>query len=70
MFHANLTVLVSFFLVQRQVAGIVDNLKMMAMDMGGELDKQNDQIGRITDKVIYTTFNSVTEKTIFFYLYF
>ncbi|XP_066930692.1 synaptosomal-associated protein 25-like [Clytia hemisphaerica] len=33
-----------------QVAGIVDNLKMMAMDMGGELDKQNTQIERITDK--------------------
>lgn len=33
-----------------QVAGIVDNLKSMAMDMGGELDKQNTQIDRITDK--------------------
>ena len=35
----------------RQVAGIVDNLKSMAMEMGGELDKQNTQIDRITDKV-------------------
>lgn len=33
-----------------QVAGIVDNLKSMALDMGGELDRQNVQIDRITDK--------------------
>ena len=29
---------------------MLGNLKNMAMDMGQELDKQNEQIGRITDK--------------------
>lgn len=33
-----------------QVAGIVDNLKSMAMDMGDELDTQNRQISRLHDK--------------------
>ncbi|XP_057304707.1 synaptosomal-associated protein 25-like [Hydractinia symbiolongicarpus] len=33
-----------------QVAGIVDNLKAMAIDMGSELETQNKQIDRITDK--------------------
>eukprot|EP00795_Rhopilema_esculentum_P013643 gene13643-4541_t len=33
-----------------QVSGIVGNLKAMAVDMGTELDKQNRQIDRITDK--------------------
>lgn len=35
-----------------QVAGIVDNLKSMAVDMGSELDQQNKQIDRITDKTM------------------
>jgi len=34
----------------QQVGGLLGNLKNMAMDMGQELDKQNEQIGRITDK--------------------
>ncbi|XP_065656453.1 synaptosomal-associated protein 25 isoform X2 [Hydra vulgaris] len=33
-----------------QVAGILTNLKSMAIDMGGELDRQNTQITRLTDK--------------------
>uniref|UniRef100_A0A8C5FTS1 Synaptosomal-associated protein n=1 Tax=Gadus morhua TaxID=8049 RepID=A0A8C5FTS1_GADMO len=33
------------------VGDIIGNLKTMAMDMGGELDKQNKQIDRLTDKV-------------------
>ena len=33
-----------------QVAGIVGNLKSMALDMGEELDSQNKQIGRLHDK--------------------
>ena len=33
-----------------KVGGLLGNLKNMAMDMGQELDKQNEQIGRITDK--------------------
>ncbi|XP_006632625.3 synaptosomal-associated protein 23 [Lepisosteus oculatus] len=33
-----------------QVGGIIGNLKTMAMDMGSEIDKQNKQIDRITDK--------------------
>nr|XP_061798438.1 synaptosomal-associated protein 23-like [Nerophis lumbriciformis] len=32
------------------VGGIIGNLKSMAMDMGNEIDKQNKQIDRITDK--------------------
>ncbi|KAM4625773.1 synaptosome associated protein 23.1 isoform 2-T2 [Polymixia lowei] len=32
------------------VGGIIGNLKNMAMDMGNEIDKQNKQIDRITDK--------------------
>ncbi|XP_061752264.1 synaptosomal-associated protein 23-like isoform X2 [Nerophis ophidion] len=32
------------------VGGIIGNLKTMAMDMGTEIDKQNTQIDRITDK--------------------
>ncbi|KAM3871045.1 synaptosome associated protein 23.1 [Diretmus argenteus] len=32
------------------VGSIIGNLKTMAMDMGGEIDKQNKQIDRITDK--------------------
>jgi len=35
-----------------QVAGIVDNLKLMAMDMGEELDSQNKQLGRLEDKTV------------------
>jgi len=34
----------------QQVSGLVSNLKNMALDMGTELDKQNRQIERITDK--------------------
>lgn len=34
----------------QQVSGLVSNLKNMALDMGSELDKQNAQISRITDK--------------------
>ncbi|MBN3296094.1 SNP23 protein, partial [Amia calva] len=34
-----------------QVGSIIGNLKNMAMDMGNEIDKQNKQIDRITDKV-------------------
>ncbi|KPP71381.1 synaptosomal-associated protein 23-like, partial [Scleropages formosus] len=33
-----------------QVGNIIDNLKTMALDMGTEIDKQNKQIDRITDK--------------------
>ncbi|XP_075263582.1 synaptosomal-associated protein 25-like [Convolutriloba macropyga] len=33
-----------------QVAGIVTNLKHMALDMGSELDNQNRQLDRIKDK--------------------
>ncbi|KAI1895208.1 hypothetical protein AGOR_G00103940 [Albula goreensis] len=33
-----------------QVGSIIGNLKTMAMDMGTEIDKQNKQIDRITDK--------------------
>uniref|UniRef100_A0A3Q3QJR2 Synaptosomal-associated protein n=1 Tax=Monopterus albus TaxID=43700 RepID=A0A3Q3QJR2_MONAL len=32
------------------VGGIIGNLKNMAVDMGSEIDKQNKQIDRITDK--------------------
>lgn len=32
------------------VGGIIGNLKTMAMDMGSEIDKQNKQIDRITEK--------------------
>ncbi|XP_056151545.1 synaptosomal-associated protein 23-like isoform X2 [Lampris incognitus] len=32
------------------VGGIIGNLKNMALDMGGEIDKQNKQIDRIIDK--------------------
>ena len=46
-------------LISSQVAGIVDNLKMMAMDMGTELDKQNTQIERITDKVLLKFYYSL-----------
>lgn len=34
-----------------EVAGIVGNLKAMAIDMGNEIESQNKQIDRITDKV-------------------
>ena len=33
-----------------QVAGIVTNLKHMALDMGSEIDNQNRQLDRIKDK--------------------
>ncbi|XP_023683257.1 synaptosomal-associated protein 23 [Paramormyrops kingsleyae] len=33
-----------------QVGNIIDNLKSLAVDMGTEIDKQNKQIDRITDK--------------------
>ena len=33
-----------------QVGALIGNLKNMAIDMGGELEKQNEQIGRITGK--------------------
>jgi len=33
-----------------EVAGIVGNLKAMAIDMGSEIDTQNKQIDRMTDK--------------------
>ncbi|KAL4656169.1 synaptosomal-associated protein 23 isoform X1 [Arapaima gigas] len=33
-----------------QVGNIIDNLKTLALDMGTEIDKQNKQIDRITDK--------------------
>lgn len=33
------------------VGSIIGNLKNMAVDMGNEIDKQNKQIDRITDKV-------------------
>ncbi|XP_030211847.1 synaptosome associated protein 23.1 isoform X1 [Gadus morhua] len=36
------------------VGDIIGNLKTMAMDMGGELDKQNKQIDRLTDKAEVT----------------
>ena len=43
----------SFSYLCRQVAGIVGNLKAMATDMGTELDRQNVQIDKITDKVSF-----------------
>lgn len=33
------------------VGSIIGNLKNMAVDMGNEIDKQNKQIDRITEKV-------------------
>ncbi|CAL8284472.1 unnamed protein product [Lota lota] len=36
------------------VGSVINNLKTMAMDMGGELDKQNKQIDRLTDKAEVT----------------
>ncbi|KAK0145964.1 Synaptosomal-associated protein 23 [Merluccius polli] len=36
------------------VGSIIGNLKNMAMDMGGEIDKQNKQIDRLTDKAEVT----------------
>lgn len=33
------------------VSGIIGNLKNLAVDMGNEIDKQNTQIDRITNKV-------------------
>ena len=33
------------------VGSIVGNLKNMALDMGNEIDSQNKQIDRITEKV-------------------
>ena len=33
-----------------QVGGLLGNLKNMAIDMGHELDKQNEQVERITNK--------------------
>uniref|UniRef100_A0A3B4ABN8 Synaptosomal-associated protein n=1 Tax=Periophthalmus magnuspinnatus TaxID=409849 RepID=A0A3B4ABN8_9GOBI len=36
------------------VGGIIGNLKNMAQDMGNEIDKQNKQIDRITDKADMT----------------
>jgi hypothetical protein len=35
------------------VSSIIHNLRNMAMDMNAELESQNDQIDRITLKVIY-----------------
>jgi hypothetical protein len=37
------------------VSSIIHNLRNMAMDMNAELESQNDQIDRITLKVIYST---------------
>ena len=34
----------------RAVGGILDNLHGIAVDMGSELDRQNDQLGRINQK--------------------
>lgn len=34
-----------------QVAGVIGNLKHMAMDMGNEINAQNQQIDRINTKV-------------------
>lgn len=34
----------------KHVAGIVNNLESMALDMGDELKKQNSQLDRITDQ--------------------
>ena len=34
-----------------QVAGVIGNLKHMAVDMGNEIDQQNQQIDRINTKV-------------------
>ena len=33
------------------VADVVGDLKMMALDMGGELERQNDKLDRINVKV-------------------
>jgi hypothetical protein len=39
------------------VSSIIHNLRNMAMDMNAELESQNDQIDRITLKVIYNIVN-------------
>ena len=38
------------------VGGILGNLKNMATDMGAEIEKQNQQLDRINDKVIFFIF--------------
>ena len=38
------------------VGGILGNLKNMATDMGAEIEKQNQQLDRINDKVIFLFF--------------
>ena len=35
----------------QQVSGIIGNLKNLAIDMGTEIDRQNQQIDRVNDKV-------------------
>ena len=50
------------------VGGILGNLKNMATDMGAEIEKQNSQLDRINDKVIF--FLSFTHSMIIFQLYY
>lgn len=37
----------------QQVSSIIGNLKNMAIDMGSEIDSQNQQVDRINKKVIF-----------------
>ena len=50
------------------VGGILGNLKNMATDMGAEIEKQNSQLDRINDKVIF--FFSFTHSMIIYQLYY
>lgn len=45
-----------------QVGNIIDNLKSLAIDMGTEIEKQNKQIDRITDKVGLLLVNFTSHK--------
>jgi hypothetical protein len=47
------------------VSSIIHNLRNMAMDMNAELESQNDQIDRITLKVIYIIENGYSKENLF-----
>ena len=42
------------------VGSVLSNLKNMAQDMGSEIEKQNKQLDKITNKVTLAFFNFVT----------
>ncbi len=64
-----------FCCIYRQVAGIIGNLKAMAVDMGTELDSHNVKIDRITDKVglpfVYKIYQKgiLSDKNMFVYYF-